>query len=157
MRGVQSEERLPGLPPPPPAYHPERPARLEAIVCHLLGTGVYQRCVPVPCREATDDELLLVHEANVLEVVKDKEGVPDGQVRPRTLTLSRPNAHTLTRIHKRILVLAVCALWFGHVRKSSHALGCPLVLRWTAGGDVSCCQSGRALWCGHHPTARPPR
>lgn len=90
----------PGLPPEPKAPHPERPDRLEAIVSHLLATGVYQRCIAIPCREAQDSELALVHAPHVLETVKSKEAIPAGEVRPW--------AWRCCRCCPRCLVLTMC-------------------------------------------------
>jgi acetoin utilization deacetylase AcuC-like enzyme len=41
--------------------HPERPERLEAIVGHLRACGLWDRLTHLPARDATDDELRLVH------------------------------------------------------------------------------------------------
>ena len=54
---------IPGvqLPPQPRSSHPERPDRTRAIAQHLLATGILARCVRVPARFATPEELQLVH------------------------------------------------------------------------------------------------
>lgn len=46
--------------------HPERPARLHAILDHLDGTGLRARMAEVAAREATDTELQRVHPAGHL-------------------------------------------------------------------------------------------
>ncbi|TAJ21667.1 MAG: histone deacetylase [Dehalococcoidia bacterium] len=46
--------------------HPERPARLHAILDHLSATGLRARMIDVAPREATDTELLRVHSASHL-------------------------------------------------------------------------------------------
>ncbi|HVY48306.1 MAG TPA: hypothetical protein VHB21_20605, partial [Minicystis sp.] len=53
----------------PRGYHPERPERLRAArraVASLASRGV-GALAPVAAREATDDELALVHEGDYLE------------------------------------------------------------------------------------------
>ena len=45
----------------PPAPHPERPERLEAILRHLARTGYMKSCPAGTVREATDEEILRVH------------------------------------------------------------------------------------------------
>ncbi len=51
--------------------HTERPERLLAIMEHLQSTGLKDRLVQLPAREATDDELLAVHHQSVLDVVEE--------------------------------------------------------------------------------------
>jgi hypothetical protein len=64
---------LPGvqLPPAPPGLHPERPDRLRAIATHLVAAGLFSRCVRVPAREVTREELCGVHTAEFLDTVDD--------------------------------------------------------------------------------------
>ena len=50
--------------------HPENPMRTRSIVGHLIDCGVMDMCQRVPAREATDDELLLVHTKEHLDTVK---------------------------------------------------------------------------------------
>jgi len=52
-----------------PSGHPERPERLESIMDMLKETGVYLKCVIVPSREATEEEILAVHNKKVREAV----------------------------------------------------------------------------------------
>ncbi|MEZ4554282.1 MAG: histone deacetylase [Dehalococcoidia bacterium] len=51
--------------------HTERPERLLAIMEHLDQTGLLGRMRQLPAREATDEELLAVHDQSVLDVVLD--------------------------------------------------------------------------------------
>jgi len=44
-----------------PYEHPEHPGRLEAIRRRIASDGLAARCVPVPAREAENEELLRVH------------------------------------------------------------------------------------------------
>eukprot|EP01060_Flectonema_neradi_P005227 TRINITY_DN13469_c0_g1_i1.p1 TRINITY_DN13469_c0_g1~~TRINITY_DN13469_c0_g1_i1.p1 ORF type:complete len:470 (+),score=82.49 TRINITY_DN13469_c0_g1_i1:48-1412(+) len=50
--------------------HPENPSRTRSIVGHLSDCGVMSCCERVPAREATDEELLLVHTQDHLDTVK---------------------------------------------------------------------------------------
>ena len=50
-------------------YHPEQPSRVRAIFCTLEERGLAQRCVRIPSREATPDELLSVHDADYVQTM----------------------------------------------------------------------------------------
>jgi acetoin utilization deacetylase AcuC-like enzyme len=50
--------------------HPERAGRLEAIEKALTDAGFAERCTMLPAREATDEEILRVHEPAYLERFK---------------------------------------------------------------------------------------
>ncbi len=56
--------------PPGGAQHPERPARLAAILERLDATGLLARMERLPERDATDAELLAVHDRRVLDTVE---------------------------------------------------------------------------------------
>lgn len=57
--------------------HPERPDRVAAIAAHLAAEGLDRE--RVPARDATDDEILLVHPSAYLERVKrDVGSIPPG-------------------------------------------------------------------------------
>lgn len=61
----------------PPARHPERPERLEAILRHLDRTGYSKSCPAGTVREATDEELLRIHSPaylRQLEVLDQRGG-----------------------------------------------------------------------------------
>jgi hypothetical protein len=48
-------------------HHPEHPTRVRAIFCALEDQGLAQRCVRIPAREATPNELLSVHAADYVQ------------------------------------------------------------------------------------------
>ncbi|PIM97676.1 Histone deacetylase [Handroanthus impetiginosus] len=51
--------------------HPERPDRLRAIAASLAAAGIFPgRCYPIPAREVTKDELLMVHSLENIEAVE---------------------------------------------------------------------------------------
>ncbi|XP_041965421.1 polyamine deacetylase HDAC10 isoform X1 [Alosa sapidissima] len=53
-----------------PACKIEVPERLTASYGALLAKGLSERCVSIPVRQATDEEILLVHSEEYLEAVK---------------------------------------------------------------------------------------
>ncbi|CAL5198538.1 unnamed protein product [Lathyrus oleraceus] len=51
--------------------HPERPDRLRAIVASLTRAGIFPgRCYPIPAREITQEELMMVHSSEHIESVE---------------------------------------------------------------------------------------
>ena len=73
--------------------HPERPERLSAILDHLDASGLRERMVQLAARDATDDEILAVHERRVLDVQADLAGRGGGLTDPDTyITPSSPAA-----------------------------------------------------------------
>jgi acetoin utilization deacetylase AcuC-like enzyme len=56
--------------------HPETPARVEAVLARLRGDGLVDRCTAIAPRAASDAELLRVHAAAYLGVVR--RDVADG-------------------------------------------------------------------------------
>jgi acetoin utilization deacetylase AcuC-like enzyme len=52
-----------------PYAHPENPARLTAIRERLEKAGLISACEHVPARDATDEELLAIHEPELLAIV----------------------------------------------------------------------------------------
>jgi len=57
--------------------HPERPERLIAIMDILKKERIYEKCVVVPSREATEEEILYVHSKKVRDAVLSSEQSPD--------------------------------------------------------------------------------
>lgn len=57
----------------PPGYHPENPQRLRVIYDYLENHRE-ENFVDIPLREATEDEVLLVHSKTYLDDVKNTEG-----------------------------------------------------------------------------------
>ncbi|OVA05034.1 Histone deacetylase superfamily [Macleaya cordata] len=54
-----------------PHPHPERPDRLRAISATLAAAGIFPgRCVPIPAREITQEELQVVHTQEHIEAVE---------------------------------------------------------------------------------------
>jgi acetoin utilization deacetylase AcuC-like enzyme len=51
-------------------YHPENAGRLEAIISHLEETGLTGQLTPIEPRQATVEELALVHEKNYIAQIQ---------------------------------------------------------------------------------------
>ncbi len=49
--------------------HPERPARLDAIETLLDDSGLSAACVPLDARPVLEEELLLVHDRELLDLL----------------------------------------------------------------------------------------
>ena len=56
--------------PPDGAAHPERPARLEAVLGALEAAGLRERMVELQPRDASDDEIAAVHDRELLPAVE---------------------------------------------------------------------------------------
>ena len=75
--------------------HIERPARVDAILQHLDHTGLRRRLAPIALREATDEELLAVHEQQLIDRVHDRADAGGGwidldtYVQPKTPRIAR--------------------------------------------------------------------
>jgi acetoin utilization deacetylase AcuC-like enzyme len=68
----------------PPARHPERPERLQAILRHLDRTGLRQACPSGLVREATRAELGRVHHPGYLGALSEFESRGGGPIEPDT-------------------------------------------------------------------------
>ena len=66
--------------PPGGVPHPERPARLSAILGRLESTGLLARMQRLPERDASDEELLAVHDRGVLETVQAQHAAGGGWI-----------------------------------------------------------------------------
>ena len=66
--------------PPGGAQHPERPARLAAILERLEATGLLARMERLPQRDASDEELLAVHDRAVLETIEAHHAAGGGWI-----------------------------------------------------------------------------
>jgi len=65
----------------PGHIHPESPGRIEAIAARLEAEGIIKNCEPVQRRDATDDEILLVHTAPYLKtVLREIDGTAAGML-----------------------------------------------------------------------------
>ena len=51
--------------------HPENARRLVAVVEHLKGAGLWDRCARPACPDATVDDVALVHDRRYIKTVLD--------------------------------------------------------------------------------------
>lgn len=65
--------------------HVENRRRLEAIAAELDRSGLRARCVPVPFRAATDEELMLVHTQAHVDLVRAVAASGGGMLDPDTV------------------------------------------------------------------------
>jgi len=65
----------------PPRGHPEAPRRLGAILGRLEASGMLERLRVLPARRATRDELLAVHDAELVDLLA---AMPPGYLDPDT-------------------------------------------------------------------------
>ena len=80
--------------------HPERPARLEAIVAQLEERGLHGRLLERPPRDATDEELRTVHDTALLAAVERAAARgasldADTYTTPQSLGIARRSAGAL--------------------------------------------------------------
>lgn len=67
--------------------HPENPARVRAVLAHLRDTGLRERMVPVPEREASEADLRLAHQPSLIELVRRAEAMGGAWLDPDTAVL----------------------------------------------------------------------
>uniref|UniRef100_A0A452HFA4 Histone deacetylase domain-containing protein n=1 Tax=Gopherus agassizii TaxID=38772 RepID=A0A452HFA4_9SAUR len=60
---------------------PECPERLAAVKGKLLQCGLWERCVPVEARLATEEEILLAHSQEYVELMKSTELMSEQELR----------------------------------------------------------------------------
>ena len=75
--------------------HPERSARLEAVVARLEASGLMQRCRRVDWRPADDERLLRVHDAEHLRTVRGFAEQGGGRI--EVDTVMSPRSHDAAR------------------------------------------------------------
>ena len=76
--------------------HPERPERFDAVLSAIKSAGLLDKLSPIPARSAIDDELLLCHSPQYLEIVRQDfaAGAPylstgDTEITPDSLATAR--------------------------------------------------------------------
>ena len=57
-------------------FHPEQPSRISSIFTKLEEAGCIQRMAHIPCREALQEEVTLVHSEKLWETVDDFQSAP---------------------------------------------------------------------------------
>lgn len=72
--------------------HPERPARLNAVIGGVAGAGLHEALVPTEPKMATDEELLSVHHPAVLHSVSRMTQAGGGYLDPDTVMAAESEA-----------------------------------------------------------------
>ena len=54
-----------------PNFHPEQPLRISTVLAKLEEAGCTHRMVHIPCREARQEEVTLVHTQKLWDTVED--------------------------------------------------------------------------------------
>ena len=103
--------------------HIERPERLTAVLEHLDATGLRQRMVALEARDATDDELLAVHERRVLEAQLKLAVAGGGMADPDTYVT--PGSPAAARRAAGAVLTAVEAVLRGELRGAFAAVRPP--------------------------------
>ncbi len=108
----------------PGVGHPESPRRLEAIRHALETAGLWQRCIPLAARAATDAELLLCHTPAYLTTVKADIAAGRSKLSTGDTTLS-PHSDEAARLAVGGGLVAVEAVLAGQVRNAFVAVRPP--------------------------------
>ncbi len=72
--------------------HPENPDRLSWIVAEFQRTGLWDRCLHPACRDATVEELSLVHDPAYLRRVREMAESGGGALDPETVVCAKSYA-----------------------------------------------------------------
>ncbi len=99
-----------------PGRHPERPERLMAILRHLERTGYIETCRSGQVREATDAELLQVHDARYIREVQQLEAGGGGSLDPDTWVY--PKSELAARLAAGAAIAAVSDVMSGRDRRA---------------------------------------
>ncbi|XP_040298520.1 histone deacetylase 6 isoform X1 [Bufo bufo] len=94
---------------------PECPTRLLAVKEKLVEYGLLDRCLPVPAREASEEELLLVHSPDYVELMKSTQKMTEEELRalsdnydsvylhPMSFTASRVAAGSVLQLIDKVM------------------------------------------------------
>lgn len=104
--------------------HPESPQRLEAIREGLEGAGLWDRCMALDARLATDAELLRCHTADYLATVKRDIAAGRGDLSTGDTAVSA-RSETAARLAAGGTLAAVDAVLAGQVRNAFVAVRPP--------------------------------
>ncbi|XP_069048819.1 polyamine deacetylase HDAC10 isoform X1 [Lepisosteus oculatus] len=103
-----------------PACSIETPERLTASHSALQSQGLAQRCVPVPVRQATEDEILLAHSKEYLEAVNKTPGMTLEELKTFTLQYGdvyfHPNIYHCAKLAVGAVLQLVDSVITGQVR-----------------------------------------
>ncbi|GAB4331222.1 MAG: histone deacetylase [Dehalococcoidia bacterium] len=103
--------------------HPERPGRLAAILEHLDALGLRRRLVDLTAREATDEEILAVHSAAVIDTQERLARKGGGWADADTFV--NVDSPGIARLAAGAVVVATEAVLAGEVRSAFAAVRPP--------------------------------
>jgi len=99
-----------------PGQHPERPERLTAILRHLERSGYLNACPSGRVREATNEELLRVHESGYIRGLERLEARGGGSIDPDTWVF--PHSMVAARLAAGAAIEAVSDVMSGRDRRA---------------------------------------
>uniref|UniRef100_A0A8C8SZ94 Protein deacetylase HDAC6 n=1 Tax=Pelusios castaneus TaxID=367368 RepID=A0A8C8SZ94_9SAUR len=104
---------------PVPSF-PECPERLTAIKEKLLQYGLWERCIPVEARLATEEEILLAHSQEYVELMKSTEQMSEAALRALSDTYDsvflHPNSYGCARLASGCLLQLLAKVLSGELR-----------------------------------------
>uniref|UniRef100_A0A8C8SUH0 Protein deacetylase HDAC6 n=1 Tax=Pelusios castaneus TaxID=367368 RepID=A0A8C8SUH0_9SAUR len=99
---------------------PECPERLTAIKEKLLQYGLWERCIPVEARLATEEEILLAHSQEYVELMKSTEQMSEAALRALSDTYDsvflHPNSYGCARLASGCLLQLLAKVLSGELR-----------------------------------------
>lgn len=113
--GLAADSRVKAHDPEP--GHPEQPARFDAVLNRLNEVGLLPELVPVECREASADELSLLHTRDYLTLVEREIALGFGQLSTGDTPVG-PGSLDAARVAAGCCLSAVDALFQGRVRNA---------------------------------------
>ncbi|MPZ97825.1 MAG: histone deacetylase [Dehalococcoidia bacterium] len=105
--------------------HPERPARLRAVLEHLDATGLRSRMLALTPRDASDDEVLAVHDQTLLDALDEaaRSGPASGWLDADTYVT--PRSPAIARRAAGATLAALEAVLNGHAARAFAAVRPP--------------------------------
>lgn len=97
--------------------HPERPDRILAIFSHLQASGCLFRCIQIPSRLISEEELCLVHEKQVISQVFSTVFLPRSNITQDTYAC--PHTNLAARLSVGCVVDSALAVARGEI---DHAI-----------------------------------
>lgn len=113
--GLAADSRVKAHDPEP--GHPEQPARFDAVLNRLNEVGLLPELVPVECREASADELSLLHTRDYLTLVEREIALGFGQLSTGDTPVG-PGSLDAAHVAAGCCLSAVDALFQGKVRNA---------------------------------------
>ncbi|XP_067408489.1 histone deacetylase 6 [Emydura macquarii macquarii] len=100
--------------------YPECPERLAAVKEKLLQQGLWERCVPVEARLATEEEILLAHSQGYVELMKTTARMGEAELRALSDTYDsvflHPDSYQCARLASGCLLQVLAKVLSGELR-----------------------------------------